>query len=183
MGSFGPLFFYMFLLLLFLFSFWDPYNAYIDLLDDTTVPLGSIHLSLVSFISFLFPNRILSIVLCSSLLILSSSCSKLLLIPLVSFSFQLSYFQPPEFLFGSFWQFLPFYWYSHFIYIPFSRFLLLFLSVVFFNSLTIFKTVDFTSLTNVSNVWGPSGMVSVRYISLWMGYAFLFICMFCNFFV
>lgn len=123
------------------------------------------------FLFFLFPNRIHSIVLSSSLLILSSSCSNMLLTPLVSFSFQSLYFQLENFYFVP--LIMPtLYWYSHFIYIPFSWFLLLCLSMVFFSSLTIFRTVDFTSLTNISNDWAPSGMVSVRYISLWIGYAF-----------
>lgn len=105
------------------------------------------------------------------LLILSSSCSNMLLTPLVSFSFQSLYFQLENFYFVP--LIMPtFYWYSHFIYIPFSWFLLLCLSMVFFSSLTIIRTVDFTSLTNISNDWAPSGMVSVRYISLWTGYAF-----------
>lgn len=52
----------------------------------------------IFFYSFCYPGWITLVDLSSGLLILSSSCSSILLTPLVKFLFQLPYFSTPEFI-------------------------------------------------------------------------------------
>jgi len=92
-----------------------------------TVSHRSLRICLLFFnlFSFFSSDSIIFIVLSSSWLTLSSSCSICLWIPVVSFSFQLLYFIAPEFLFGSFVfsvSLLIFPFCSHIVYLTLSHF-------------------------------------------------------------
>ena len=117
---FSHYFFKYSLFLFSLFSFWDPHDAYVDLLDEAPQVWGSVQISQSFFFLFLrlhsfhylifkFPDPF-------------SVCSNLPLNHVVNFSFLLLYSSAPEFFVHIFLGFPSLYWYFYFVHIFFFKF-------------------------------------------------------------